>query len=56
MITEPDYLNQKILSYVEAQKAAAAVHNKTHEYARSFEDFLKMIQNCNDVDTLKRIR
>lgn len=56
MITEPDYLNQKILNYLEAQRAAAAVQNRTHEYARSFEDFLKLIHNCNEIDTLKRIR
>lgn len=56
MITEPDYINQKILNYLEAQKAAAAVHNRTLEYAKTFEDFIKLIQNCKDKDDLKRIR
>ena len=56
MITELDYINQKILNYLEAQKAAAAVHNRTLEYAKTFEDFIKLIQNCKDKDDLKRIR
>lgn len=56
LLTEPDYLNQKILSYLEAQKAVTAMQIKTHEYARSFEDFLRLINNCSDIDALKRIR
>ncbi|XP_048480904.1 sorting nexin-25 [Plutella xylostella] len=56
MVTEPDYINQKIIQYLEAQKEVDAMHIKTHEYAKTFEDYIKLINSCNNVDTLKRIR
>ncbi|XP_052751645.1 sorting nexin-25 [Galleria mellonella] len=56
LITEPDYINQKILQYLEAQKEVNAMHVRTHEYAKTFEDYIRLINNCNNVDTLKRLR
>ncbi|KAF5269792.1 hypothetical protein FQA39_LY08573 [Lamprigera yunnana] len=55
-ITDPDYFNQNVIIYIEAQKVAAAMHRRTFEYANSFEDFLKLLQRTNDVETLKSIR
>ncbi|KAL4713545.1 hypothetical protein ACJJTC_007783 [Scirpophaga incertulas] len=56
LITEPDYINQKIIQYLEAQKEVDAMHVRTHEYAKTFEDYIRLITNCNNVDTLKRLR
>ncbi|CAG9791866.1 unnamed protein product [Diatraea saccharalis] len=56
LITEPDYINQKIVQYLEAQKEVDAMHVRTHEYAKTFEDYIRLITNCNNVDTLKRLR
>ncbi|XP_059059973.1 sorting nexin-25 isoform X2 [Achroia grisella] len=56
LITEPDYINQKIVQYLEAQKEVNAMHVRTHEYAKTFEDYIRLINNCNNVDTLKRLR
>ncbi|XP_045459696.1 sorting nexin-25 [Melitaea cinxia] len=56
LITEPDYINQKIIQYLEAQKEVDAMHIRTHEYAKTFEDYIRLITNCNNVDTLKRLR
>ncbi|XP_072942147.1 sorting nexin-25 [Epargyreus clarus] len=56
LITEPDYINQKILQYLEAQKEVDAMHVRTHEYAKTFEDYIRLINSCNNVDTLKRLR
>lgn len=56
LITEPDYINQKIIQYLEAQKEVDAMHVRTHEYAKTFEDYIRLINNCNNVDTLKRLR
>ncbi|KAJ0179237.1 hypothetical protein K1T71_004949 [Dendrolimus kikuchii] len=56
LITEPDYINQKIIQYLEAQKEVNAMHERTHEYAKTFEDYIRLINNCNNVDTLKRLR
>ncbi|KAK4887229.1 hypothetical protein RN001_003500 [Aquatica leii] len=55
-ITDPDYFNQNVIVYIEAQKVAAAMHRRTFEYANSFEDFLKLLQRTNDVEMLKSIR
>ncbi|XP_028171901.1 sorting nexin-25 isoform X2 [Ostrinia furnacalis] len=56
LLTEPDYINQKIIQYLEAQKEVNAMHVRTHEYAKTFEDYIRLINNCNNVDTLKRLR
>ncbi|XP_041973406.1 sorting nexin-25 [Aricia agestis] len=56
LVTEPDYINQKILQYLEAQKEVDAMHVRTHEYAKTFEDYIKLINNCDNMDTLKRLR
>ncbi|CAH2063482.1 unnamed protein product, partial [Iphiclides podalirius] len=56
LITEPDYINQKIIQYLEAQKEVDAMHVRTHEYAKTFEDYIRLINSCNNIDTLKRLR
>lgn len=56
LITNPDYINQKILSYINQQQLAEAMHRKTYEYAESFEDFIRMIKSSKDLEVLKHIR
>ncbi|XP_068627751.1 sorting nexin-25 isoform X2 [Battus philenor] len=56
LITEPDYINQKIIQYLEAQKEVDAMQIRTHEYAKTFEDYIRLINSCNNIDTLKRLR
>lgn len=56
MITSPDYLNQKIVQYVESRLAAAAINKRTYDYAACFEDFLKIISNSTSIDELLMIR
>ncbi|XP_015126178.1 sorting nexin-25 [Diachasma alloeum] len=56
LITDPDYINQKILLYIEQQQQAEAMHRKTYEYAESFEDFIRMIKSSRDLEVLKHIR
>lgn len=56
MITDPDYINQKIIQYLEAQKEVDAMQMRTLEYAKTFEDYIRLINSCNNVDTLKRLR
>ncbi|XP_033339532.2 sorting nexin-25 isoform X2 [Megalopta genalis] len=56
LITDPDYINQKILSYIDQQQLAEAMHRKTYEYAESFEDFIRMIKSSKDLEVLKHIR
>lgn len=56
MITSPDYINQKIVQYIETRLAAAAISKRSYEYAASFEDFLKVINNTTCLDELLTIR
>ncbi|XP_015429731.1 PREDICTED: sorting nexin-25 isoform X2 [Dufourea novaeangliae] len=56
LITDPDYINQKILSYIDQQQLTEAMHRKTYEYAESFEDFIRMIKSSKDLEVLKHIR
>ncbi|XP_014481725.1 PREDICTED: sorting nexin-25 [Dinoponera quadriceps] len=56
LITDPDYINQKILAYIDQQQLAEAMHRKTYEYAESFEDFIRMIKASKDLEVLKHIR
>ncbi|XP_012279765.1 sorting nexin-25 [Orussus abietinus] len=56
LITDPDYINQKILLYIEQQQLTEAMHRKTYEYAESFEDFICMIRSSKDLEVLKHIR
>ncbi|RLU16238.1 hypothetical protein DMN91_011998 [Ooceraea biroi] len=56
LITDPDYINQKILTYIDQQQLAEAMHRKTYEYAESFEDFIRMVKGTRDLEVLKHIR
>ncbi|KAG5313810.1 PREDICTED: sorting nexin-25 isoform X1 [Acromyrmex echinatior] len=56
LITDPDYINQKILTYIDQQQLAEAMHRKTYEYAESFEDFIRMVKSTKDLEVLKHIR
>ncbi|TGZ32525.1 sorting nexin-25 [Temnothorax longispinosus] len=56
LITDPDYINQKILTYIDQQQLAEAMHRKTYEYAESFEDFIRMVKSTRDLEVLRHIR
>lgn len=56
LITDPDYINLKILTYIEQQQLAEAMHRKTYEYAETFEDFIRTIKTIRDLEVLKHIR
>ncbi|SPP89957.1 blast:Sorting nexin-25 [Drosophila guanche] len=56
MLTAPDYINQKVVQNIEARLAAAAMNKRSYEYAASFEDFLKIINNSGSLEELSLIR
>lgn len=56
ILCDPDFFNQHVITYIESQKVANLMHRKTFEYANTFEDFLKIIQKTDDVETLKGFR
>lgn len=56
LICDSHYLNQKLLDYLKWQKIQLERHQKTYAYAETYEDFIKMINHCCDIEDLKRIR
>lgn len=56
MITSPDYINQKIVQYIESRLVAEAINKRSYDYAACFEDFLKIISNSTSIDELLMIR
>ncbi|KAH8363775.1 hypothetical protein KR200_003648 [Drosophila serrata] len=56
MLTSPDYINQKVVQNIETRLAAAAMSKRSYEYAASFEDFLKIINNSGSLEELSLIR
>ncbi|XP_028515309.1 sorting nexin-25 [Exaiptasia diaphana] len=56
MICDPDYINQTLLIHLEAKEAIAAKHKPRYAYAETYEDFIRMINTCNSVETLKQMR
>ena len=56
MMTEPDYINQKIVEGVQTKLASIALSRRSFEYATSFQDFLRIINLSSSVDELLQIR
>jgi sorting nexin-25 len=55
-LTSPDYINQKIVGYIETKLVAVAISKRSYEYAASFEEFLKVINTSQTIDELLSIR
>ncbi|XP_076352448.1 sorting nexin snazarus isoform X1 [Tachypleus tridentatus] len=56
MICDPDYINRKLVQYLKRQQAELEQHTKTYTYAKTFEDFVSMINQCIHIEDLKIIR
>lgn len=56
MITNPDYINQRIVEGVQSKLASIALSRRSYEYATSFQDFLRIINSSMSVDELLQIR
>nr|XP_037285481.1 sorting nexin-25-like isoform X2 [Rhipicephalus microplus] len=56
LITDPDYINQKLIAYLQWLQAENEKHSRTYAYAETWEDFIFVIDTCTDVQDLKRMR
>ncbi|KAI1301252.1 Sorting nexin-25 [Halotydeus destructor] len=57
LISDPDYLNQKILEMVAWQELELERNKKTqYAFAETYDDFIGMIKKSEDIDELKRMR
>ncbi|PIK36408.1 putative sorting nexin-25 [Apostichopus japonicus] len=55
-ICDPHYINETFLSYLDYRVQLAERHKKKYAYAASYEDFIQMIGECNDIDELLQMR
>ena len=55
-ISEPDYINQSLLNWIEYRESVATAQKRTYAYAKNYEEFIKMIDESDDVEQLKQIR
>ncbi|XP_075053038.1 sorting nexin-25 isoform X2 [Mixophyes fleayi] len=56
LLSDPDYINQMLLSQLEYREQVNERHKKTYTYAPSYEEFIKLITNSSDIDFLKQLR
>lgn len=56
IVTDPDYINQKILCYIQQQSETETLRRKSYSPPQSFEDFIKLIKEATNPEELKLIR
>ena len=56
MLTDPDSINQKILTYIQQQPQLQILQKTVYAYTANFEDFIEMIKTSNDTESFKQIR
>lgn len=56
LICDPDYLNQKLLNWLDYREKLYLENKRTYSYAATYEDFMKMIEQCQDIEHLKQMR
>lgn len=55
-VTEPDYINQSILAYLQKRETADEEKTRSYMYAANYEDFIKIINESNNIAELQQIR
>lgn len=55
-LCEPDYINQKLLTYLIKREAEMKSSTVRYLYSQTYEDFITHIQKCEDVNQLSQIR
>lgn len=56
MLCDPDYINQKLINYIDYRRQLSEDTRKKYTYAATYEQFVKLIDKCEDLETLKQIR
>ncbi|EMP27521.1 Sorting nexin-25 [Chelonia mydas] len=55
LLSDPDYVNQMLLSQMEYREQVNEHHKKAYTYAPSYEEFIKLINSNSDVEFLKQL-
>ncbi|XP_061183627.1 sorting nexin-25-like [Saccostrea echinata] len=56
MMCDPDYINQKLINYIDYRRQLSEDTRKKYTYAATYEEFVKLIDKCDDIEHLKQIR
>ncbi|XP_068537506.1 sorting nexin-25 isoform X3 [Anas acuta] len=56
LLSDPDYINQTLLSQLEYREQMNEHQKKDYTYAPSYEEFIKLINSSSDVEFLKQLR
>ncbi|XP_045616157.1 sorting nexin-25 isoform X1 [Procambarus clarkii] len=54
-VCDPDWINQRLVSYLRQQHAAEELHRRTYMYAASYEDFITLIHDSTDIHDLEHL-
>jgi sorting nexin-25 len=52
-LCDPDYINQCLLNWINYRENVATEQKRTYAYAKNYEEFVRMINESNDVEQLK---
>ncbi|XP_071951023.1 sorting nexin-25-like isoform X2 [Antedon mediterranea] len=55
-LCSPSYVNNTLLMHLEYREQLAKKHNRNYMYSATYEDFIKLINSCNDTQELQQIR
>jgi len=56
LVCDPHYLNGKIYGWLSYKEHLVAKENKKYLYAATYEKFMEMIEQCDNIERLKHIR
>ncbi|XP_066961778.1 sorting nexin-25-like isoform X2 [Macrobrachium rosenbergii] len=54
-VCDPDWINQRLVSYLRQQHAAEELHRRTYMYAASYEDFITLIHESTEIHDLEHL-
>ena len=56
LVCDPHYLNSKLYGWLQYKEHLVAKENRKYLYAETYENFMEMIERCEDIERLKHIR
>ena len=54
LLSDPNFINENLLWLLDEQTLSEP--DKAYSYAETYEDFIKIINKCDDINTLYQIR
>ncbi|XP_022086183.1 sorting nexin-25-like isoform X2 [Acanthaster planci] len=56
LVCDPYFVNSMLVSFLEHRQTLAENHKRKYAYAASYEEFIKLINMCSDIQELQQIR